>query len=183
MPSLIEPEHHARRTRLSGQLFRVVQLWLRSYSRSATAYNFCIQGQIRLTRHLVISSQGLIAAREQALADARAHAQTQHYSDGGAIEARQKKRAAILRSRAARSLATKFAFSNWLTARGLGRHQLDAERAQIVVPRDLHTEVARKPVGALDQNDAPAIAGNPVEHGLEARSLGHRIGAAHRRVL
>src|SRR5262252_3942607 len=27
-------------------------------SRSATAFNFCIQGQIRLTRHLVIGSQG-----------------------------------------------------------------------------------------------------------------------------
>jgi len=49
---------HARRYAvIAGQLFRVVQLWLRSYSRSATAYNFCIQGQIRLTRHLVISSQ------------------------------------------------------------------------------------------------------------------------------
>jgi len=51
------------------------------------------------------------------------------------------------------------------------------------VPCDLHTEVSRKPVGALDQNDPHAVAGNPVEHGLEARSLGHRIGAAHRRVL
>src|SRR6516162_49166 len=28
-------------------------------SRSATAFNFCIQGQIWLTRHLVISSQGV----------------------------------------------------------------------------------------------------------------------------
>ena len=27
-------------------------------SRSATAFNFCIQGQIRLTQHLVIGSQG-----------------------------------------------------------------------------------------------------------------------------
>jgi hypothetical protein len=45
------------------------------------------------------------------------------------------------------------------------------------VPCDLHTEVARKPIGALDQNDPHAVAGNPVEHGLEARSLGHRMAA------
>jgi hypothetical protein len=63
------------------------------------------------------------------------------------------------------------------------RHQLDPERAQIVVPRDLHTEVARKPVGALDENHAHAVASDAVEHGLEARSLGHRVGAAHRRVV
>src|SRR5262249_17268897 len=52
-----------------------------------------------------------------------------------------------------------------------------------VVPGELHTEVSRKPVGALDQDDAHAVAGNPIEHGLEARSLGHRVGSAHRRVV
>jgi hypothetical protein len=51
------------------------------------------------------------------------------------------------------------------------------------VPRDLHTEVARKPVGALDQNDAHAVAGDLVEHGAKAQPLGHRVGAAHRRVV
>ena len=49
-------------------------------SRSATAFNFCIQGQIRLTRHLVIGSQGrtaitppavLIAVREYMLSSSR----------------------------------------------------------------------------------------------------------------
>src|SRR5262249_10811915 len=39
--------HRAHETRLSG----------RAGSRSATAYNFCIQGQIRLRRYLVIGSQ------------------------------------------------------------------------------------------------------------------------------
>ena len=49
-------------------------------SPSATAFNSCIQGQIRLTRHLVIGSQGrtaitppavLIAVREYILASSR----------------------------------------------------------------------------------------------------------------
>jgi hypothetical protein len=51
------------------------------------------------------------------------------------------------------------------------------------VPCDLHAEVSRKPVRALDQDDPHAVARDPVEHGLEARPLGHRIGAAHRRVV
>ena len=44
-------------------------------------------------------------------------------------------------------------------------------------------EVTRKAVGALDENYAHAVASNPVEHRLEARTLGHRIGSAHRRVV
>ena len=44
-------------------------------------------------------------------------------------------------------------------------------------------EVARKAVGALDENHAHAVASDAVEHGLEARTLGRRIGSAHGRVV
>ena len=36
-------------------------------SRSATAFNFCIQGQIRLRRHLVIGSQGELGPGSEVL--------------------------------------------------------------------------------------------------------------------
>ena len=51
------------------------------------------------------------------------------------------------------------------------RHQLDPERAQIVVTSELHRGVTRKPVWALDDDHPHAIARDPVERRLEARAL------------
>src|SRR5262249_7926167 len=50
-------------------------------------------------------------------------------------------------------------------------------------PCELHREIASKAVRALNQNDTHTVARNPAEHDLEARTVGHRIGAAHRRVV
>ena len=51
------------------------------------------------------------------------------------------------------------------------------------MPCNLHTAVACKPIGALDQNDRHAVAGDPVEHGLEARTVGDGIGARYRSIV
>jgi hypothetical protein len=41
--------------------------------------------------------------------------------------------------------------------------------------RELDGQVAREAIGAFDQDAAHTVAGDPVEHGLEAGALGHGI--------
>ena len=44
---------------------------------------------------------------------------------------------------------------------------------------ELHREVAGKAIGALDQDRPHAVAGDPVEHRLEAGALVDRVSPRH----
>jgi hypothetical protein len=54
---------------------------------------------------------------------------------------------------------------------------------QVVVPGQLHGQVTSKTIGALDQDAAHAVAGDPVEHGLEAPTVGDGVGGRHRSIV
>src|SRR5262249_39827942 len=50
---------------------------------------------------------------------------------------------------------------------------------QEVVPSKLHSQVAGKPIWAFHKDTAHAIARDPIQHRLEARTLPNRVCAAH----
>jgi hypothetical protein len=51
------------------------------------------------------------------------------------------------------------------------------------VSGELDGQITSEAIGALDDDRPDPIAGDPLQHGLEARALGHRIGAAHCRIV
>ena len=97
--------------------------------------------------------------------------------------------ASRLRSRAALSLATMVALSNWAMAPSTRRTRTAvagvssrkksgalagksqyAQVLQVVVPCKLHSEVAGEPVGTFNDDGPDTVAGDTVEHGSEARA-------------
>ena len=48
----------------------------------------------------------------------------------------------------------------------------------IGVPGELHGEIAGKAIGALNDDGTETIAGDALEHVLEARALRHRVATA-----
>ena len=54
---------------------------------------------------------------------------------------------------------------------------------QHVMAGELDGQITGEAVRALDNDRPDPIAGDPLQHGQEAGALGHRIGAAHRRII
>ena len=68
-------------------------------------------------------------------------------------------------------------------AGAVGRHQVNATLPEELPAGLLHHDVAGEAVGGLDQDDAHAVALDPLQHGGEARPRVRGVGARDRRVM